>query len=78
MDKKGINCVDFFICNTDSQALEESPVPNKIQLGINLTEGLGAGANPEIGKLAALESYEEIKNLLEINLIIEVFFLSQE
>ena len=65
MYKQGINGVDFVICNTDSQALEESPVPNKIQLGINLTEGLGAGANPEIGKLAALESYEEIKNLLE-------------
>ena len=65
MYKQGINGVDFVVCNTDSQALEESPVPNKIQLGINLTEGLGAGANPEIGKLAALESYEEIKNLLE-------------
>ena len=65
MYNQGINGVDFVICNTDSQALEESPVPNKIQLGINLTEGLGAGANPEIGKLAALESYEELKNLLE-------------
>ncbi len=65
MYKQGINGVDFVVCNTDSQALEESPVPNKIQLGANLTEGLGAGANPEIGKLAALESYEELKNLLE-------------
>ena len=65
MYKQGIKGVDFVICNTDSQALEESPVPNKIQLGVNLTEGLGAGANPEIGKLAALESYEELKNLLE-------------
>ena len=65
MYKQGIKGVDFVVCNTDSQALEESPVPNKIQLGINLTEGLGAGANPEIGKLAALESYEELKNLLE-------------
>ena len=65
MYKQGINGVDFVVCNTDSQALEESPVPNKIQLGVNLTEGLGAGANPEIGKLAALESYEELKNLLE-------------
>ena len=65
MYKQGINGVDFIVCNTDSQALEESPVPNKIQLGVNLTEGLGAGANPEIGKLAALESYEELKNLLE-------------
>ena len=65
MYKQGIKGVDFIVCNTDSQALEESPVPNKIQLGVNLTEGLGAGANPEIGKLAALESYEELKNLLE-------------
>ena len=65
MFKQGIKGVDFIVCNTDSQALEESPVPNKIQLGVNLTEGLGAGANPEIGKLAALESYEELKNLLE-------------
>ena len=65
MYRQGIKGVDFIVCNTDSQALEESPVPNKIQLGVNLTEGLGAGANPEIGKLAALESYEELKNLLE-------------
>ncbi|MBL6655180.1 MAG: cell division protein FtsZ [Flavobacteriaceae bacterium] len=65
MYKQGIKGVDFIVCNTDSQALEQSPVPNKIQLGVNLTEGLGAGANPEIGKLAALESYEELKNLLE-------------
>ena len=65
MYNQGIKGVDFIVCNTDSQALEESPVPNKIQLGVNLTEGLGAGANPEIGKLAALESYEELKNLLE-------------
>ena len=65
MYSQGIKGVDFIVCNTDSQALDESPVPNKIQLGVNLTEGLGAGANPEIGKLAALESYEELKNLLE-------------
>ena len=65
MYRQGIKGVDFIVCNTDSQALEESPVLNKIQLGVNLTEGLGAGANPEIGKLAALESYEELKNLLE-------------
>ena len=65
MYRQGIKGVDFIVCNTDSQALDESPVPNKIQLGVNLTEGLGAGANPEIGKLAALESYEELKNLLE-------------
>ena len=53
MFQQGITGVDFIVCNTDSQALDKSPVPNKIQLGINITEGLGAGANPEIGKLAA-------------------------
>ncbi|TKD66786.1 cell division protein FtsZ [Flavobacterium sp. ASW18X] len=61
----GINGVDFVICNTDSQALENSAVPNKIQLGVSLTEGLGAGANPEVGEQAALESMEELKNMLE-------------
>ena len=65
MFQQGITGVDFIVCNTDSQALEKSPVPNKIQLGINITEGLGAGANPEIGKLAALESHEELRDLLE-------------
>ena len=58
MFQQGITGVDFIVCNTDSQALDKSPVPNKIQLGINITEGLGAGANPEIGKLAALETHE--------------------
>ncbi len=67
MYREGINGVDFVICNTDRQALENSPVPNKIQLGVSLTEGLGAGANPEIGEQAALESLDEIKNLLETN-----------
>lgn len=67
MYREGINGVDFVICNTDRQALENSPVPNKIQLGVSLTEGLGAGANPEIGEQAALESLEEIKGLLETN-----------
>ena len=76
MYKQGINGVDFVICNTDSQALEESPVPNKIQLGINLTEGLGAGANPEIGKLAALESYEELKTYWKLKL--RCYLLQQE
>ena len=61
MYREGIKGVDFVICNTDRQALENSPVPNKIQLGLNLTEGLGAGANPEIGEQAALESLEELK-----------------
>jgi cell division protein FtsZ len=67
MYREGINGVDFVICNTDRQALENSPVPNKIQLGVSLTEGLGAGANPEIGEQAALESLEEIKGILESN-----------
>ena len=67
MFKQGIKGVDFVICNTDSQALENSPIPTKIQLGVNLTEGLGAGANPEIGEQAAIESFEDIKNLLNKN-----------
>lgn len=67
MFRQGIKGVDFVICNTDSQALENSPVPNKIQLGVSLTEGLGAGANPEIGKDAAIESMDEIKEMLSTN-----------
>ncbi len=67
MYEQGITGVDFAICNTDAQALENSPVPTKIQLGVNLTEGLGAGANPEIGENAALESFDDIKNLLTSN-----------
>ena len=65
MFQQGITGVDFVVCNTDSQALDKRPVPNKIQLGVNLTEGLGAGANPEIGKLAAVETHEELRELLE-------------
>lgn len=65
MFQAGINGVDFVICNTDSQALDNSPVPNKIQLGVSLTEGLGAGANPEVGEEAAMESMEEIKSMLD-------------
>ncbi len=61
----GINGVDFVICNTDAQALQNSAVPNKIQLGVSLTEGLGAGANPEVGEQAAIESVEDIKGMLE-------------
>ncbi|AOW21624.1 cell division protein FtsZ [Urechidicola croceus] len=64
---QGINGVDFVVCNTDSQALENSQVPSKIQLGITLTEGLGAGANPEIGQRSAMESEEEIKKMLGSN-----------
>ena len=65
MYKQGITGVDFIICNTDAQALDKSPVPIKIQLGAGLTEGRGAGADPEIGKKAAQETVEELKNLLE-------------
>ena len=65
MFQAGINGVDFVICNTDSQALDNSPVPNKIQLGVSLTEGLGAGANPEVGEQAAMESMEDIKGMLD-------------
>ncbi len=64
MFRKGINGVDFVICNTDAQALENSPVTTKIQLGVSLTEGLGAGANPDVGEKAALESIEEIRAML--------------
>ncbi|MDG1570854.1 cell division protein FtsZ [Robiginitalea sp. M366] len=67
MFQAGINGVDFVICNTDAQALQNSAVPNKIQLGVSLTEGLGAGANPEVGEQAALESMEDIKNMLVAN-----------
>jgi len=67
MFSQGIKGVDFVVCNTDSQALENSPVPTKIQLGVNLTEGLGAGANPDIGKQAAEESREDLKGLLSTN-----------
>ena len=64
---QSIESVDFIICNTDAQALANSKVPNKIQLGPYLTQGLGAGANPEIGKQACEESLEEIKRILEVN-----------
>ncbi|MFT4847859.1 MAG: cell division protein FtsZ [Sediminicola sp.] len=64
MFKQGIKGVDFVICNTDSQALDNSPVPIKIQLGISLTEGLGAGANPKVGEESAVESYDELKSML--------------
>ena len=67
MHSKGIKGVDFVVCNTDSQALENSRVENKIQLGISLTEGLGAGANPEIGEKAAMESFDDLKKMLETN-----------
>ena len=67
MFEHGIKGVDFVICNTDAQALEASPVPIKIQLGANLTEGLGAGSNPEVGRRAAEESADRIIELLDAN-----------
>lgn len=65
MFEKGIDGVDFVVCNTDMQALNKSEVPTKIRLGANQTEGLGAGANPEIGKKAAVETLEEVRALLQ-------------
>ena len=67
MYAQNIEGVDFVICNTDAKALEQSRVPNKIQLGPHLTQGLGAGANPEVGKQATEESLEEIRKILEVN-----------
>jgi len=67
MFEKGIEGIDFVICNTDAQALQSSAVPYKIQLGATLTEGLGAGANPLIGEQSAIESMEDIKNMLNTN-----------
>jgi len=64
MYKQGIKDVEFVVCNTDAQALNNSPVPNKLQIGVNLTEGLGCGANPEVGKNAALESKDLIRETL--------------
>ena len=67
MFSQNIEGVNFIICNTDAQAIAQSKVPNKIQLGPHLTQGLGAGANPEIGRQATEESLEEIKRILEVN-----------
>lgn len=67
MFKQGIKGVDFVVCNTDAQALQNSAVPNKIQLGVGLTEGLGAGANPEVGQQSAIESIAEIEKMLDSN-----------
>jgi cell division protein FtsZ len=67
MYSQGINGVDFVICNTDAQALQNSPVPTKIQLGVTLTEGLGAGANPDVGAEAAEESIDQIREMLATN-----------
>lgn len=67
MFSQNIDGVNFIICNTDAQAIATSKVPNKVQLGPHLTQGLGAGANPEIGREATEESLEEIKRILEVN-----------
>lgn len=67
MYSQNIEGVNFIICNTDAQAIQQSNVPNKVQLGPHLTQGLGAGANPEIGRQATEESLEEIKRILEVN-----------
>ena len=67
MYKQNIKGVDYIICNTDRQALDKSPIVNKIHLGIELTEGLGAGSNPEVGEQSAMESIEEIKAMLGTN-----------
>ena len=64
MYTQGIRDVDFIVCNTDAQALEASPVPNKLQLGASLTEGRGAGNKPEVGKEAAIENIEDVKSML--------------
>ena len=67
MFEQNIEGVDFIICNTDAKAIEQSNIPNKIQLGPHLTQGLGAGADPQVGKRATEESLEEIKRILEVN-----------
>jgi cell division protein FtsZ len=67
MYKQGISGVDFIICNTDAQALELSPIPNKVQLGTSLTEGMGAGSDPDVGENSAIESIEDIKRMLGVN-----------
>lgn len=67
MFEQVIEGVNFIICNTDAQAIAQSKVPNKVQLGPHLTQGLGAGANPDIGRQATEESLEEIKRILEVN-----------
>ncbi len=67
MYREGIKGVDFFICNTDAQALEKSPIPSKIQIGDELTEGRGAGSNPEVGRKAAEENITDIIESLGVN-----------
>lgn len=68
MYDNGIQGVDFVVCNTDAQALDKSPIPTKLQLGHNLTKGRGAGAKPEVGREAAIESIDEIRQLFSDDL----------
>ena len=67
MYEKGIHGVDFIICNTDAQTLDNNPISTKVQLGVAITEGLGAGADPEVGEKSAIESIDEIKAVLGQN-----------
>jgi len=67
MFRHGIEGVDFFICNTDLQALHSSPIPNRLQLGAQLTEGLGAGSMPDMGEKAAMENMQQIRQIMEDN-----------
>jgi len=67
MFRQGIKDVDFIVCNTDAQALANSPVPLKVQLGASLTEGRGAGNKPEVGRQAAIESLDNISDMLSVN-----------
>ena len=71
MYNRGIKDVSFAVCNTDAQALASSPIQRKLQLGMHLTGGLGAGANPEVGKNAALESKDDIKELLDVDFVMK-------
>lgn len=67
MFRHGIEGVDFYICNTDLQALHSSPIPNRLQLGAQLTEGLGAGSMPDMGEKAAMENMQQIRQIMEDN-----------
>jgi cell division protein FtsZ len=77
MYRQGITGVDFIICNTDAQALEFSPIPNKVQLGSSLTEGMGAGSIPEVGKNSAIENIDDIKAMLGSFLLPQVWAVVQ-
>ena len=68
MFNQGIRGVDFVICNTDRQALDQSPVPLKLQLGTTLTEGNGAGSNPDVGKHSAVENIDDVKEIKDTSL----------